>query len=111
MHQVSAAHAFDVVAAGEGHFVEHLRTGDLSVGTYALPEGGQDVQSPHTEDEVYVVVSGAAVLRTPEGDLPVTVGSVIVVRAGVPHRFEHVQRDFRAVVVFAPPERTRAGQS
>ncbi len=101
-------HAFDVVAGGEAHYVEQFRTADLSVGTYAIPEGGEDPQSPHTEDEVYIVVSGAAVLTTAEGDLPASVGAVLVVPAGVAHRFVNVQKDFRVVVVFAPPERTRA---
>ncbi|MCK7526822.1 MAG: cupin domain-containing protein [Ignavibacteriales bacterium] len=30
----------------------------MSMGLYVLPTGGGDPQSPHTEDEVYYVVSG-----------------------------------------------------
>ncbi len=99
---------FDVVSPGTAHYVEQYRTGQLSVGTYAIDQDATGAQSVHTEDEVYVVVSGAAVLTTPDGDLPAGRGTVLVVPAGVQHRFINVQRDFRVVVVYAPPERTRA---
>jgi len=46
--------------AGEAHFDEHLRSADLSVGTYSIPAGAVDDQTPHTEDEIYVVTSGPA---------------------------------------------------
>ena len=39
-------------------YLEFLRVPDLSMGLYQLPTGGTDPQSPHTEDEVYYVVSG-----------------------------------------------------
>lgn len=45
--------------------VTHLSSADLSIGTYSIPAGGVDDQSPHTEDEVYVVVSGRATLTVP----------------------------------------------
>jgi mannose-6-phosphate isomerase-like protein (cupin superfamily) len=41
-------------------YVEHLRRSDLSVGTYCLRAGAVDGQSPHAEDEVYVVNAGRA---------------------------------------------------
>ena len=44
--------------AGPNHWIVHLSSADLSLGTYSIPAGGQDDQSPHTEDEVYVVRSG-----------------------------------------------------
>ncbi len=39
---------------------EFLRVSTMSVGYYRLPAGGIDPQSPHLEDEVYVVVGGRA---------------------------------------------------
>ena len=41
-------------------YLEFLKVSDLSMGLYVLPAGGRDPQSPHTEDEVYYVVSGRA---------------------------------------------------
>jgi hypothetical protein len=39
-------------------YLEFLNVPDLSMGLYVLPTGGADPQSPHTEAEVYYVVSG-----------------------------------------------------
>jgi mannose-6-phosphate isomerase-like protein (cupin superfamily) len=89
------------------HWVEHLRVADLSVGTYSIPAGGADDQVPHTEDEIYVVTAGRAVLQAGSGRAPVGPGSVVFVAAGEEHRFTDVTGDFAAFVVFAPAEGAR----
>ncbi|WP_433467821.1 cupin domain-containing protein [Spirillospora sp. CA-128828] len=83
-------------------WVEHLRTPDLSVGTYCIPAGGLDSQNPHTEDEIYVVTAGRAKIVTPDGTTAVGPGSVIFVPAGEEHRFDEVTEDLALVVVFGP---------
>jgi mannose-6-phosphate isomerase-like protein (cupin superfamily) len=88
-------------------YVEHLRTADLSVGTYGIAAGGLDGQSPHTEDEVYVVTAGRARLATPGGTVDVGPGSVVFVPAGEEHRFEDISEDLSVLVVFGPAEYTR----
>lgn len=90
------------------HYVEHLRVPDLSLGTYSIPAGGVDDQSPHTEDEVYVVTAGRARLVTDAGEAPVGPGDVIFVAAGEAHRFVDVTEDLALLVVFAPAYRSRA---
>ena len=52
------------VAGGEPRFHEFLRVPTLSSGVYRLPAGSKDMQAPHLEDEVYVVLEGRARLRT-----------------------------------------------
>ena len=47
-------------------YLEFLKVPDLSMGVYVLPAGGTDPQSPHTEDEVYYVVSGRAKIMVAE---------------------------------------------
>lgn len=86
------------------HWVTHLRTEHLSVGTYSVPLDGADLQQPHTEDEIYVVVAGRAVLQTPTERVPVGPSSVIYVPAGEPHRFVEQTEPLSVLVVFAPPE-------
>jgi mannose-6-phosphate isomerase-like protein (cupin superfamily) len=86
---------------------EHLRTEDLSIGTYAIPAGGDDPQEPHTEDEVYVVSAGRAVLAGPEAEIAVEPGSVVFVAAGEEHRFERVEEDLVLIVIFGPAEGSR----
>ena len=91
------------------HWVVHLNSDDLSLGTYSIPVGGQDDQAPHTEDEVYVVQSGRATLVTTSGIADVGPGSVVFVPAGERHRFTEVSEDLALLVVFAPPYGSRAG--
>jgi quercetin dioxygenase-like cupin family protein len=90
------------------HWVEQLRADDLSVGTYSIPRGGLDDQEPHTEDEIYLVTAGRAVLQAGGQSVPVGPGSVVYVAAGEQHRFSDVAEDLAAVVVFAPAEGRRA---
>lgn len=87
-------------------YVEHLRNAWLSVGTYSIPAGAPDQQSPHTEDEIYVVTAGRATFVDAAGSVPVASGATVFVAAGAEHRFVDVTEDFAAVVVFAPPEDT-----
>jgi mannose-6-phosphate isomerase-like protein (cupin superfamily) len=97
-------------AAGDGgptHWVEHLASGDLSVGTYSIPAGGHDDQGPHQEDEIYVVRAGVATLVTDSGTADVRPGSVIFVPARENHRFTDVREDLALVVIFAPPYGSR----
>jgi quercetin dioxygenase-like cupin family protein len=89
------------------HWIEHLRAPDLSVGTYSIPRGGRDDQSPHTEDEVYVVTAGRAMFEADQDRTAVGPGSVIYVPAGQLHRFVDVTEDLAAVVLFAPAEGAR----
>jgi quercetin dioxygenase-like cupin family protein len=85
-------------------WVEHLRVPDLSVGTYSIPAGGTDNQDPHTEDEIYLVTAGRAVLESGGDRIAVRPGSVIYVPAGEVHRFAEIAEDLAAIVVFAPAE-------
>jgi mannose-6-phosphate isomerase-like protein (cupin superfamily) len=85
-------------------YLEFLRRSSLSVGVYHLPAGGVDPQSPHTEDEVYYVVSGRAQIRVGEEDRTVAAGSIVFVAAQVPHRFHTIEKDLTVLVFFAPAE-------
>ncbi|MBG0831378.1 cupin domain-containing protein [Planomonospora sp. ID67723] len=96
-------------AAGAANdWVEHLKVPDLSVGTYCIPAGGADDQSPHTEDEIYVVTAGRARIVTASGEAEVGPGAVIFVPAGEEHRFADVTEDLALLVVFGPAYGSRA---
>ncbi len=96
------------VATTDAHWEEHLEVPDLSCGTYSLPAGGSDPQTPHTEDELYLVTRGAATLWTPSGSAAMRPGDVVFVPAGEEHRFVDIVEDFAVVVVFGPAELSRA---
>lgn len=96
-----------LIEAGE-RYAEFVRRPGLSAGLYRLAAGEPDPQSPHTEDEVYVVISGTAVLRAAEQDLPVEAGSIAFVGAGEEHRFHSITEELVVVVFFGPAEGTHA---
>ena len=85
-------------------YLEFLKVPDLSMGLYVLPAGGIDPQSPHTEDEVYYVVSGRARIRVAEADREVQAGSIVYVEKNVEHRFHSIEQALTVLVFFAPAE-------
>jgi quercetin dioxygenase-like cupin family protein len=91
-------------AASGRAYLEFLRRETLSAGLYELAAGAVDPQTPHTEDELYVVLEGRASLRVAGEEHPVGPGSVIFVETGVEHRFEAIESDLSVLVFFAPPE-------
>ncbi len=108
MEIIEGAGTWTAPAGGEANdWVEHLAVPALSVGTYCVPAGGQDTQTPHTEDEVHVVTGGRARITTLERSADVGPGSVIFVPAGEEHRFVDVTEDLALLVVFGPAYGTR----
>ncbi len=87
-------------------YLEFLRVPALSVGLYVLPADGTDPQQPHSEDEVYYVVSGKGMIRVGDEDRAVQAGSVIYVAIGVEHRFHSITEAMQILVFFAPAEYT-----
>jgi mannose-6-phosphate isomerase-like protein (cupin superfamily) len=85
-------------------YLEFLKVPDLSVGVYVLPEGGVDPQSPHTEDEVYYVISGKAQIKVADENRNVQAGSIVYVEKNVEHRFHSIEEDLMVLVFFAPAE-------
>lgn len=102
MQMIEGAGVWTRSPAMASDWVEQLRTPDLSVGTYCIPAGGLDDQSPHSEDEIYVVTAGRAKIVTTDGAAEVEPGSVIFVPAGEEHRFHEVSEDLALLVVFGP---------
>ncbi len=94
------------VGAGR-RYLEFLRVPSMSGGLYVLRRGETDPQSPHAEDEVYVVLRGRARLRHGDADDPVAAGSIVYVPAGLEHRFHDIEEDIETLVIFAPAEATQ----
>ena len=85
-------------------YLEFLRVPSMSMGVYSLLAGGVDPQQPHTEDEVYYVVSGRGQIRVGDEDRPIGPGSIVFVAATVDHRFHTIEEDLTILVFFAPAE-------
>jgi quercetin dioxygenase-like cupin family protein len=85
-------------------YLEYLRQSSMSGGLYVLAAGAFDGQQPHTEDEIYYVVSGTARFTAGGETIDVTAGDILFVPANEPHHFSDITAQLRLVVVFAPPE-------
>ncbi len=89
-------------------YFEFLRVPSLSAGLYTLPAGSIDTQEPHSEDEIYYVISGRASFRAGSEERSVQAGTILYVKARVEHRFHSISEDLRVLVIFAPAEYSNA---
>ena len=85
-------------------WLEFLRASSLSMGVYHLKAGDADPQQPHTEDEVYYVVSGRGKFRAGEEVHEAQPGTILFVQRLVEHRFYDIIEDLTVLVFFAPAE-------
>jgi len=103
------AHLIDQQEQSNQEYLEFLRVPSLSAGLYMLSAGAADTQEPHTEDEVYYVVSGRGYIQVDSESRPVEAGTLIFVKANVQHHFHSITEDLRVLVIFAPAEYTNVG--
>jgi Cupin domain len=75
--------------------------GTLEVELYAPV--GEDRQTPHDRDEVYVIARGTATFFDGEARRRVGPGAFLFVAAGREHRFEEISADFAVWVLFYGP--------
>ncbi len=101
--QVTVAEAMARLPGREGErFASVLEYGSLVVEIYA--PRGHDPQTPHTRDEVYVVVQGEGFFVNGPGRAHFGPGDVLFVPASVVHRFEDFTDDLIVWVLFYGPE-------
>ena len=93
------------LAAGNGGYEIVHRSPGLEIGVYVLVAPEPDRQTPHEDDEVYVVLEGTGVLEVEGETVPVKEGSAVFVEAGADHRFSAYEH-LSVLVIF---ERKPAG--
>ncbi len=79
-----------------------IRHGTMRVGVYA--PRGRDPQSPHDQDELYIVIAGTGTFAKGGERRPFGPGDLIFVEAGAEHRFEDFTADFATWIVFWGPK-------
>jgi mannose-6-phosphate isomerase-like protein (cupin superfamily) len=82
-------------------YLEFLNVPALSCGIYSLAAGSTDMQSPHDDDEVYLVMSGRARMRLGDVERAVGPGSLLYVSATTEHSFFEIEEDMTLLVFFA----------
>lgn len=97
-----------LVPVGQASYFEFMRRSSMSAGLYHLAAGATDPQTPHSEDELYIVLSGLAMITVGDAELEVRAGSVVFVERLVPHRFHSIREKLEVLVFFAPPEYSQA---
>jgi mannose-6-phosphate isomerase-like protein (cupin superfamily) len=101
--RVTVAEAMERLPGPGGvRFEKVLEHGSLVVEIYA--PRGTDPQTPHTRDEVYVVVQGTGEFINGLDRRSFGPGDVLFVPAGVEHRFERFTDDLVVWVIFYGPE-------
>ena len=86
--------------AGE-HAVEMLQRGSLKL-KLSMPVP-PNVQSPHEQDELYVIMQGHGVLFHDGNRDSVATGDAIFIAAGTEHHFESFSNDLTVWVIFYGP--------
>ena len=84
-------------------FNEFLRRDSMSLEVYRLEAGATDPQDPHTEDEVYYIVTGSAKIRIGDDMHPVEPGDIIFVEREINHYFFDIESELVTLIFFAPP--------
>ena len=83
------------------HFVSLMQRGTLKV-FLSLPVS-PNRQTPHAQDEVYVIVRGRGVLFHGGERVPFGAGELLFVSAGTEHWFEDFTEDLAVWVIFYGP--------
>jgi mannose-6-phosphate isomerase-like protein (cupin superfamily) len=83
-------------------FTYPIRHGTMRAGVYA-PQG-EDDQTPHGQDELYIVAAGHAAFVKAGERIAVKAQDLLFVEAGAEHRFEAMSPDFATWVVFWGPQ-------
>ena len=86
--------------AGTGGYEIVHRSPGLEIGVYVLVAPEPDHQSPHEDDEVYVVLEGRGVLTVEDDRIPVEKGKAV--SAGAEHRFTGYE-GLSLLVIFTRP--------
>jgi mannose-6-phosphate isomerase-like protein (cupin superfamily) len=79
-----------------------MEHGSMTLRYYA-PKG-RDPQTPHEQDELYIVASGSGTFFMNGERVPFGPGDALFAPAGAEHRFEDFSDDFATWVIFYGPD-------
>jgi mannose-6-phosphate isomerase-like protein (cupin superfamily) len=84
--------------AGE-HNATLFQRGSVTV-KLSIPRKRRDTQTPHAQDEIYVIVRGQGVFVHGSARDAFGAGDLLFVAAGTEHRFEEFTEDLEVWVIF-----------
>jgi mannose-6-phosphate isomerase-like protein (cupin superfamily) len=83
-------------------FTVVMKHGTMTIEYFAPQE--IDTQTPHKQDELYVIIKGHGAFYRDGERTSVKKGDVLFVPAGMEHRFENFSDDFAVWVIFYGPD-------
>ena len=83
-------------------FALMMKHDSMSVEYYAPAK--VDTQTPHLQDEIYVIASGHSTFFRDGETVECQTGDVLFVPAGIEHRFINFTNDFATWVIFYGPQ-------
>src|ERR1700761_1689210 len=90
------------VRQGRRNVCKSLQHGSMSVEIYRPVN--IDPQTPHEQDELYVIINGSGRFMLDGKTTDFQQGDIIFVPAGAKHRFENFTDDFATWVIFYGPQ-------
>ena len=78
--------------------IEAFNHGSMSLILFA-PEGN-DYQTPHSQDELYIVIEGSGVLEREGKEFPFKSGDALFVKASEQHRFSQYEKGLKMWAIF-----------
>jgi len=99
---VTVANAMEQLVKASENFTTVLEHGSMIVEIYEPKD--VDIQQPHEQDELYVIISGSGTFFNDGQRHPFKEGDVLFVKAGLEHRFEEFSENFKTWVIFYGPK-------
>ncbi len=82
----------------DAQFAEVLHTESVTVEIGTYPSSSP--KNPHTEDEVYYIISGSGMIRAGDEIYDVETGDVVFVEQGLEHDFFNIDEEITALTIF-----------
>ena len=102
-YKVTAKEALiQLMEQSELQFTVMMKHGSMSIEYFAPLK--VDTQTPHKQDEIYVVIKGQGMFYRNGERVPCKKSDVLFVPAGMEHHFENFSDDFAVWVFFYGPD-------
>ena len=102
-YKVTAEEALiQLMEQSELPFTVMMKHGSMTIEYFAPLK--VDTQTPHKQDEIYVVIKGQGTFYRNEERVPCKKNDVLFVPAGMEHHFENFSDDFAVWVIFYGPD-------
>ncbi len=98
MTHVSTERLIAELEAEDEQFAEVLSTESVTVEIGQYPTSSP--KNPHTEDEIYYIISGSGMIRVGDETYDVGAGDVVFVEQGLEHDFFNVDEEITALTIF-----------